>query len=244
MTNYDTIKSQSSTPGNMGGAAFPACLRRHTNRILRNYIHTRDSKPSTPTGGVPVLNATLGGAAYIGSTRNRGAPVLDRHLKDGSGEPDLDHQMWERQTVHGGTTPFKAPLKSLRAPKQQLLLLLRLLLKGKLLLKLLLRWLLLLSCVVSSSSLSWLSLFKVVVSVVSVRAWWRSRRGSRCRSRPALVAPSPLYGAATYLNRRPLTRLGRQTSGQGWPRPHLPTDRRLCHTSTTRHNPKSGNRFV
>ena len=72
----------------------------HANNI-KTYIQPRDSMTSTPNGGVPGLDATLGGAAEDGSTRNRGAPVLDRPLKDGSGGPDLNHQMWERRRCTG-----------------------------------------------------------------------------------------------------------------------------------------------
>ena len=98
-----------------------------------------------------------------------GAPDLDRHLKAGSGEPDLNAQMAERQRCTAERRRLWTPLKSLRTPTLKRLLLLLLLLKGKLLLKLLLWWLLLLSLCVSSFALSWFSLFKVVVSVVGVR---------------------------------------------------------------------------
>ena len=100
------------------------------------------------------------GAAYNGSTANAGAP-------------DLDAQIAERQRCTAERRHLWAPLKSLRAPTLKLLLLLLLLLKGKLLLKLLLWWLLLLSLCVSSFVLSWFSLGRVVVSVVSLSSLWR-----------------------------------------------------------------------
>ena len=97
-----------------------------------------------------------------------GAPDLNPHSKAGSGKPDLDAQMAERQRCTAERGHLWAPLESLRTSQLELLLRLLLLLKGKWLLKLLLSGLLLSLCV-SSFALSWFSLSCSRFRVVSVR---------------------------------------------------------------------------